>query len=415
MGLFLVSTRSGGAPVEVEAPNWLVALGVGLDQLGSVTSIDRLACEVLQNGKVIARDVRTGTGFVVQAADSATDTVAEAAPADPDEEETLIPAPADDELPIAAFEDDEDDDTFSLGDDEEMLALGADAEDEDETFSMPPGADELIETLGAEEDEDDSEAPYEEEDASSVTVAWDAEAPFFAVDAGGDDDGWVDALRRQTQIPAELPEPVVMPEAYAEEPTVPDEETCELLEALPDAEEDEELWAFPFRDEPTVDDLGDADDPALAAVLETISGSETVDAAWKAALIGAQSLVPCESGAALRQEWDGTLRFIAALGPQAHKVLGERVPAGLGIVGFCVQRRVSLLIRDPKRDPRFFANMDRRTGYHTACVLAVPVLYEATTFGCLELLNAPRGFSRQDLERLVSIADELAEQLLVAV
>ena len=69
MGRYLVSTRSE-QPVEVDAPNWLVALGVGLDMLGAVTSIDRLACEVLANGKVIARDARSGLGVVVQAVDA---------------------------------------------------------------------------------------------------------------------------------------------------------------------------------------------------------------------------------------------------------------------------------------------------------------------------------------------------------
>ncbi|MEL6349906.1 MAG: GAF domain-containing protein, partial [Myxococcota bacterium] len=104
-----------------------------------------------------------------------------------------------------------------------------------------------------------------------------------------------------------------------------------------------------------------------------------------------------------------------ARGPQAHKVLGERIPSGLGIVGFTVQRGVSLLIHEPRNDPRFFANMDRRTGYQTVSVLAVPVSFDGTTFGCLELLNAPKKFTGEHLERLSQVADRLAEQLLVVV
>jgi len=133
------------------------------------------------------------------------------------------------------------------------------------------------------------------------------------------------------------------------------------------------------------------------------------------ALEGAQELIPAESSSALRQEWDGTLRFIVAFGPRAHKVLGERLPSGLGIAGFCVQRSVSLIIREPKNDPRFFANMDRRTGYSTSSVMAVPVAFDNTTFGCLELLNPPEAFTRIHLDCLTRIADGLAEQLLVVV
>lgn len=65
MPRFQVSTR-GGDHITVIAGNWLTALGLGLDQLGGVTGLDRLACEVLANGTVIARDARSGTGFVVQ-------------------------------------------------------------------------------------------------------------------------------------------------------------------------------------------------------------------------------------------------------------------------------------------------------------------------------------------------------------
>lgn len=54
--------------MEVEAPNWVAALGLGLQSLEKVAKLERLACEVLPNGTVIARDIKSGTGFVVQEA-----------------------------------------------------------------------------------------------------------------------------------------------------------------------------------------------------------------------------------------------------------------------------------------------------------------------------------------------------------
>ena len=59
-----MSPRQGA--VEVSAGNWVVALGMGLEQFGAIVGLDRLACEVLQNGQVLARDVRAGQGWVVQ-------------------------------------------------------------------------------------------------------------------------------------------------------------------------------------------------------------------------------------------------------------------------------------------------------------------------------------------------------------
>ncbi|MCB9675023.1 MAG: GAF domain-containing protein [Alphaproteobacteria bacterium] len=72
MGTFSISSR-GLQAVEVEAPNWIAALGLGLEALQRADGLERLACEVLPNGTVIARDVQTGTGFVVMGIDPAVD------------------------------------------------------------------------------------------------------------------------------------------------------------------------------------------------------------------------------------------------------------------------------------------------------------------------------------------------------
>lgn len=61
--------RSGGESVEVEASTWLSALGEGLLLMGLIDGIDRLACEVLPNGRVLARDVRSGQGYAVNGLD----------------------------------------------------------------------------------------------------------------------------------------------------------------------------------------------------------------------------------------------------------------------------------------------------------------------------------------------------------
>lgn len=72
---YRVSMTSGGraaaghAAAEsrvVEAHSWLSALGLALDELAVVERLERLACEVLPNGTVLARDGRSGQGFVVE-------------------------------------------------------------------------------------------------------------------------------------------------------------------------------------------------------------------------------------------------------------------------------------------------------------------------------------------------------------
>lgn len=51
--------------VDVQAPNWLTALGLGLGRLGVVGDLSRIACETLPNGHILVRDVRTGSGYAV--------------------------------------------------------------------------------------------------------------------------------------------------------------------------------------------------------------------------------------------------------------------------------------------------------------------------------------------------------------
>lgn len=68
MPSFEVSS-SDGVPVRVQSGNWLSALGDGLEAMGLVARLERLACEVLPNGRVVARDVRTGQGYVVEPLD----------------------------------------------------------------------------------------------------------------------------------------------------------------------------------------------------------------------------------------------------------------------------------------------------------------------------------------------------------
>lgn len=62
------SVTSRGLPaVEVQAINWITALGQGLHALGRDAQIARLACELLPNGTVIARDIESGAGYIIHA------------------------------------------------------------------------------------------------------------------------------------------------------------------------------------------------------------------------------------------------------------------------------------------------------------------------------------------------------------
>lgn len=332
MGRYQVST-SQGQQIEVAGGNWLVAVGLGLDALGVVASIDRLACEVLLGGTVIVRDVRAGARFVVQ----------------------CVP---DDDEPLLEIED---------PDEDAVLLASAAAEDE--------------EMLLGEEDPDEEL----------------------------EDDPTEDALWGITDISSELM------------PIDDNEDELRLFRSQPSSRSGEHVQVLTDRSEAVVtlpieallepaDRIGSVETRLQALAAQLADSDSSLDA-WRLALEGACRLVGAESGAALRREDDGALRFLFAIGPRAHEVLGRRLPPSLGIAGFSTQRRVGLLITEPRRDPRFFSRMDQTTGYTTTSVLAIPVATANEMLGCLEFLNAPKGFQQEQLQWLGALAVSLASRL----
>jgi len=77
-----------------------------------------------------------------------------------------------------------------------------------------------------------------------------------------------------------------------------------------------------------------------------------------------------------------------------------RFPAGRGIAGFVARQRTCLIVPDTYADPRFSPEVDRKTGWRTRNMLAVPMMnLEGQLVGVLEALNKRRGaFTDQDAQ-----------------
>jgi len=233
--------------VEVSASNWVTALGLGLDHYDAMESIERLACEVLPNGTVIARDISTGSGFIVR------------------------------------------------------------------------------------------EAEGEVEDAE----------------------------RGPSQGEAQLT-PGPAPERRG----------------------------------------------SVRTHLARVRDAETRGKACQAALVMARRLVTAESGAVILADRE-ELRFFAAAGPQAQRLLGAHLPADTGIAAFCMRQRRSVVLDDAAQDPRHIGDIDRLTGYVTHALACVPVIHGERVFGVIELINLPDNttFSRRCVHELTAIAQALGDRL----
>ncbi|MFQ6102208.1 MAG: response regulator [Anaerolineae bacterium] len=109
----------------------------------------------------------------------------------------------------------------------------------------------------------------------------------------------------------------------------------------------------------------------------------------------------------------GDLECRAVFGGGADRLLGMRVGPGLGIAGWALQRKQSVLVPDAQADPRFYREVSEQIGFHVRDLVAVPLLVREKRIGVLEAVNKKRApFSPADLawmEALASLAAAAVE------
>jgi sigma-B regulation protein RsbU (phosphoserine phosphatase) len=97
----------------------------------------------------------------------------------------------------------------------------------------------------------------------------------------------------------------------------------------------------------------------------------------------------------------------------AHKSEEIRMPADKGIAGACIQTRSVINVPDAYADERHNPEFDRRSGFRTRNLLAVPLCdYAGDLVGVLEVMNKKSG-SFRDYD--IDLAETLAAQAGVAI
>jgi PAS domain S-box-containing protein len=101
----------------------------------------------------------------------------------------------------------------------------------------------------------------------------------------------------------------------------------------------------------------------------------------------------------------GELEFRAARGKGAESVIGIRMKAGQGLVGWVIEHGEPAVVADTGGDPRFSPEVDRRIGFATRAVACAPIRVQEATIGALEAINPQRGdFPSDQIELLTGIA-----------
>ncbi len=112
----------------------------------------------------------------------------------------------------------------------------------------------------------------------------------------------------------------------------------------------------------------------------------------------------------LLDEPSGELRLVVARSADGEVLSAHQtVPRQASVAGWVFEHGESALIPDAYADPRFYAGVDRNTGYRTRAILCVPLCRRGKPIGVLQVLN-PLGkdrpsFDAADQDALESFAN----------
>lgn len=124
-------------------------------------------------------------------------------------------------------------------------------------------------------------------------------------------------------------------------------------------------------------------------------------------LLGAEA-----TSVVLRDNKAGDLWFAAASGDAAEFVLGKRLEAGQGIVGWVIENGATLVVDDVEKDNRHFPDFDEKSGFKAESIMCVPLTTKGKTIGAIEVINKGAGrFDDEDLRLLSLLAAPAASAI----
>jgi len=126
-------------------------------------------------------------------------------------------------------------------------------------------------------------------------------------------------------------------------------------------------------------------------------------------LENAVGILNCEAGSLfLVDEQTNELVFKVTSGPVASNLIGQRLPAGTGIVGRAVQTRAPVIENEEQASTARFKGVDQQTGFTSRSLLAVPLLSKDHVTGVIEVINRRDGlpFVQDDQALLTAFAGQ---------
>lgn len=105
----------------------------------------------------------------------------------------------------------------------------------------------------------------------------------------------------------------------------------------------------------------------------------------------------------------GELIVDIATGEIGREIVQKRVPAGSGIAGWVVEKGEPTVVNSPRDDPRFYGDIDAKSGFETKSILAVPMRTKERVIGVIEVINKRGGdFEDDDVKLTSALAGQAA-------
>ena len=144
----------------------------------------------------------------------------------------------------------------------------------------------------------------------------------------------------------------------------------------------------------------------VSALINSITDSREL---LPAILAVARRVMEVEASSLFLTNPQGDLELASASGGPGMPAGGATitVPRGRGIAGWVLEHSEALLVPDAYADPRFFPDVDKKTGYRTRSILCVPLVRKEKIIGVLQVLNPMerQAFDETDLEAFKAYAN----------
>lgn len=91
------------------------------------------------------------------------------------------------------------------------------------------------------------------------------------------------------------------------------------------------------------------------------------------------------------------------------------LPANEGLAGHTIKEKKPIISNDPYNDPRFFKDIDQKSGFVTNNIATAPVFSsQRKVIGVLQLLNKDEGFTNEDSKFMIFFAHYISSYLELA-